>query len=219
LLLLSAGATAGAGLLWDNRNLPDGSGFRALSPPSFAAIRAAEDVVVSAPGWIITRYAYNVIEDLEWQHSGTTELLIYADAGGQPGKLLGAFQAPHIRTASGKSYFGRPHYYYDVPGLDIRLGPGVYWIGPRDPFGSGSGSNYWSSSDGGRDGGCPPEHPGGTCRRAQFSLNEGRTWGEDLYHRGFEIHGGVVLEPSTFFGTAAALLACVRRWRSRGGHR
>lgn len=216
--LLVAVPGARADLLWDNNVIPDpGGAARAISPPAFPAIRVAEDIVVRAPGWVIDGYQYGGIEDANWRSSGISEIFVYADGGGRPGVLIQSLTAPHARIPSGFRYFGRKHYYYRVAGIEIPLDQGTYWVGFRDPFGSGSGTNYWSSSDGGPDGGCPPKYPDGTCLRAQFSVDGGTTWGSDLYSRGFEVYGRAVPEPSALHALAT-LLGCA--WlRRRSGPR
>lgn len=219
LFAVSLGNGALGDLLWDNDILPRRTAFRAISPPRFPDIRLVDDIVVSDPGWLITGYAYNAVEDDAWVHSGRSEVYIYALRDGVPGKLLLSAIGPDTRTPTGNSYFGRAHYIYRVSGLQIRLDPGTYLIGARDPFAAGEGSNYLGSSYGGPDGGCPPEFPDGSCYVGWISLDAGLTWqreGRDRGHYGFEVHGTVVPEPSSLALVGGGLGFLVRRKRRRG---
>lgn len=209
-------------LLWDNDIMPRRQAFTAISPPRFPDVRVVDDIVVREPGWLITGYAYNAVEDDAWVHSGRSEVYIYALRDGEPGKLLLSAIGPDTRTPTGNSYFGRLHYIYRVSGLQIRLDPGTYLIGARDPFATGEGSNYLGSSFGGPDGGCPPEFPDGSCYVGWFSLDAGVTWrrdGRDRGHYGFEVHGTVVPEPASLaivVGALGVLAGRKRSWLKRG---
>jgi len=208
-----------AELLWDNSLMPNGSGFRGISPPRARDLRLVDDIVVPEPGWLITGYAYNAVEDDAWVHSGRSEVYIYALREGAPGELLLSAIGPDKRTPTGSSYFGRAHYIYRVSGLAIRLDPGTYLIGARDPFATGEGSNYLGSSSGGPDGGCPPAFPDGSCYFGWYSTNRGSTWQREFSNRGhygFEIHGTVVPEPSSLALVAGGLGFLMRRKCRRG---
>ncbi len=218
LCALSLGESALGDLLWDNEIMPRRTAFRALSPPRFPNIRLVDDIVVPDPGWLITGYAYNAVEDDAWVHSGRSEVYIYALGDGVPGELLLTAIGPDTRTPTGNSYFGRLHYIYRVSGLAIHLDPGTYLIGARDPFASGEGSNYLGSSFGGPDGGCPPEFPDGSCYVGWVSLDSGATWqreGRDRGHYGFEVHGTVVPEPSSMVLLVGAMVVLAGNKRSR----
>jgi hypothetical protein len=155
-------------LLWDNGLRPNGYMGRAISPPAFPNIRVAEDIVAGPNGWIIREAHINVIEDGGWEDGGVITMLIFADTGNGPGKLLRDVTTEFTKMDTGDDYFGRSDYDYWIEGMNVELAPGSYWVGFRNPKGGGAGTNYWMSSDGGRDG------PG--TRSGWFSLDGGDTW-------------------------------------------
>jgi hypothetical protein len=159
---------ASADTLWDNGIVPDGRFSRALSPPALPNIRVAEDLVIPEPdGWTIRTLRATVGEAGGW--SSGSEITIYVRADGDgPGELLREVVGGFARLATGDQYFGMSSYEYVVDGLEIDLCPGTYWIGLRNHQGSGSGTNYWLSSDGGLDG--PRSDTG------WYSTDEGRNW-------------------------------------------
>ena len=86
-----------------------------------------------------------------------------------------------IRTATGDVYFGHAVYDYWVEAVGWDLPPGRSWIGFRNPQGSGSGTDYWLTSDGGAD--------GAGSSTGYFSLNAGATWSAsgERWHHVFEL--------------------------------
>ena len=66
--------------------------------------------------------------------------------------------------------------------------------------GSGQGGNYIATSDGGSDGGCPPDYPDGSCTTTYQSLDSGATWqfSVDEEHLAILVEG--VRAPGDFSG-------------------
>jgi hypothetical protein len=212
LLLLSWNASAE--LLWDNNLETNGVRGRAVSPPGFPNIRVVDDIVVPEPGWHITGFNYQLLEDNDWVHGGWTEVFVWGDVGRQPGgPRLFSQVVEHTRVATGNMYFGRFAYKFFTAGLSMNLEPGRYWIGLRNPKASGAGTAYWMSSDGGRD--------GAGSEAGWLSTDGGESWipiglGTQF---AFEVHGAIVPEPLSLV-TLGGLLAAIagRRPAHRRAH-
>jgi hypothetical protein len=200
-------ALANADILWDNNVITNGGNGRAMSPPAFPDIRLAEDFVVpSGQRWSIEDVHANVIEDSTFRSGDVAGLWIYADNSGQPGEVIYQSVSTFTKMATGDSYFGRTDYEYWLEDFEpVELGGGTYWMGFRNPQGTGSGTNYWMTSDGGPDG--MDSSPG------WFSLDGARTWQAEgsAWHHAFVITG--VPEPSgaVLLGLSAALGLARRR--------
>jgi len=91
-------------------------------------------------------------------------------------------RSPYTRISTGDTYFDRSNYRYRIEGLGIELEAGNYWIGVRNDGGTGNGTNYWLTSDGGED--------GFTSRTGMVSFNGGNTWREEgaAWHHAFRIN-------------------------------
>ena len=194
---------AGADLLWDNGLVPNGFSGRAISPPNFPNIRVTDDFTV---GSVTVQDAhFNVIEDAEWVAPENITVEIYADTGRGPGDIIATHVGPFTRMETGDIYFGRTNYDYWVEGMNIDLDGGTYWIGVRNPPGGGGGTNFWLTSDGGRDG---PDSDTGW-----FSLDAGNTWRPEgpKWHYAFTVTG--IPEPSTCLLLGLGGLVLLRRRR------
>jgi hypothetical protein len=134
-----------------------------MSPPGFPDIRVVDDFVVPAGEmWSLQGIRVNVVEDDSWVPGGVIEVYIRAHDSGTGGpvdgvgnELYNSGPIPFDRTPTGEQYFGRDAYVYAIPfpsGSQPALAPGQYWIGFRNPAGSGSGTNWWLTSDGLPDG-------------------------------------------------------------------
>jgi hypothetical protein len=204
-LVLAGGVHAA--VLWDNNVITNGVNGRALSPPAFPDIRVADDIVVpEGQRWSIEDVHANVLEDSTWRGGDVAGLWIYADNSGQPGEVIYQSVSTFTKMATGDSYFGRTDYEYWLEDFEpVELGGGTYWMGFRNPNGTGSGTNYWMTSDGGPDG--MDSSPG------YFSLDRAVTWqnGGGNWHHAFVITG--VPEPSgaVLLGLGAALGLARRR--------
>ncbi len=204
--LLLLAWSAAAELLWDNNLETDGVSGRAVSPPAFPNIRNVDDMIVPKPGWHITGFNYQLLEDNGWLHGGWTEVYVWGDVGRRPGgQRLFSQVVEHTRVATGNMYFGRFAYKFFASGLSISLEAGRYWIGLRNPNASGTGTAYWLTSDGGPDG-AGTESP-------WYSLDGGKTWvpGGGGEQNAFEVHGEVVPEPASVVTLGALLAAMVGR--------
>jgi hypothetical protein len=189
-MALTSGAFAGGGeCLWDNNIVSDGVNGRALSPPGFPDIRVADDFVVrDANGWAVSDFHAAVIEDAAWVTSGRITITFYAAGGECPGAAIATRAVPVERSATGRQHFGRDEYEYWATFPEVILPPGRYWVGHRDAAGSGVGTNYWMTSDGGE----------GADTIACFSLDAGATWnpeGGPEWDHAFKITGRVNCEP------------------------
>lgn len=210
---LCAGS-AGADLLWDNNIRTNGADGRPNSPPNFSNNRLVDDIVVSddVGGWRIDRVGFNDLEDHDWVSSGILEVYVYADNAGEPGPLIGEFFGPYVRHDTGDIFGGRRDFEWkgDLSNDPINLAPGTYWIGHRDPGGSGGGSSWWMTSDGGPDGG-----PNGTSQTGYLSIDSGNTWEplESRFHFAFELQGRVVPAPSALALLGLGGVIGVRRRR------
>lgn len=209
LALVCAGISAQARVLWDNNVVTNGNGGRAISPPGFPNIRVVEDIRVGGPGWIVDAVRAFIIEETAWSSGNTMDVYIYNDNSGVPGGLHANWAGLSFTKTAGATYFGRPGFTYNINVGGMNLAPGNYWIGMRNPNGSGSGTNYWMTSDGGPDG-------AGTSH-GYFSLDGGNTWMPEGsgYHHAFRIEGEFVPEPSTILAVGAGLAALAAR-RRRG---
>jgi hypothetical protein len=173
-------------LLWDNNHNTNGVMGRALSPPSFPNIRVVDDLIVLDSGWVLRSLHLYPIEDTTWQHGGVLSTYIHAHRKGSgPGELLHYITKPFTRMATGDTYFGRPGYEYWLEDLYIPLDQGRYWVGFRNDLGGGSGTNYWMTSDGGRD--------GMQSSTGYFSLDAGQNWQAEGpgWHHAWEARGFV----------------------------
>lgn len=222
LALACAGISVQARVLWDNNLMTNGINGRAVSPPAFPNIRVVDDIRVGDPGWRVEIVRTYVLEDFAWQPGPTVDIYVYNDRDGAPSTLHALWPGlSFIRTDRGG--YQRRLYTYDISVGGMNLVPGNYWIGFRNPYGSGSGTNYWTTSDGGPD--------GGGSNTGYFSLNGGTTWMPEGFgwQHAFRIEGEFVPEPSTILAVGAGLAAlAARRRRSspvtpsrreRGGNR
>ena len=200
-VLFASGASAG--VLWDNGIVPNGVNGRAISPPAFPDIRVADDVVFNSIV-LIQNFHANVIEDDGWVRPDTAVFEVREDAGGSPGDIVATHEGDFTAMDTGDIYFGRSDYDYWIQNMDIALDAGIYWITIRMPEGGGSGTNYWMTSDGGRDG--PSSSTG------YFSTDAGETWMSegDGWHHAFVLP---VPEPSTCLLLGLGGLALLRRRR------
>lgn len=151
-----------------------------------------------------------VIEDGAWQSGSTIDVYFYADNDGVPGSLRGYLRELEFSKVAGASYFGRRGFIYTIQLGGLHVPPGRYWLGARNPEASGSGTNYWMSSDAGRDG-------GGTSA-GYFSLDGGATWAPEYTARpkAFQVYGEVLAEPVTFLLLGGLSLGALARRRSKG---
>lgn len=149
----------------------------------------------------------NVLEDAGWRHGDVLEVYVHVDTGNGPGERVDEHIGPFERMDTGTDYFGRSNYDYWIDGVSIELVAGDYYFGFRNPKGDGTGTNYWLTSDGGRDG----RDSGPTW----FSLDAGETWEEDPSERfrNYAWQLGGVPEPSSACLIGAAALALFRRRR------
>ncbi len=199
-----------ADLLWDNDIDFNGFNGRAISPPGFAGIRAADDFRVAGDAvWVVQDARVFVMEDNSWDPGDVLTIYFYEDAGDSPGSEITQRTGVFTRTPyEGKCSFGRTCYTYWIEFEDVRLPAGTYWIGSRNPEGAGVGTNYWLTSDGGE----------GTKRTGWFSLDAGETWlpeGED-WHHAFEVRGVISTCPADVDGGGSVefndLLAVLGAW-------
>ena len=185
-------SSVGADVLWDNNLTSYGFSVRAISPPGFHDIRTADDFVVpEGERWVIEDFRAGIIEDSGWTSGDLLEIFVYEDTMGiGPGDEIVRVSGAFGRRDTGHEYFGRASYEYSLEGLDIQLGPGTYWIGLRNPDGNGSGTNYWLTSDGGRDG------AGSSTGFFRFEFawqNEGEGWHHAVQISGVPEPGGLAL--------------------------
>ncbi len=209
-ILAGAVSAANAAVLWDNNLTPDGFDGRAISPPAFPNIRVVDDIVVGGPGWIIQRFNMNIIDDATFSAGNDMDVYVYNNNGGVPGSLNTSLTGlSFTRTATGLTYFGRADYNYSINVPNLNLGPGTYWIGARNANASGSGTNYWMTSNGGPDG-------AGTST-GYFSLDSGTTWQPEGagWQHAFTIEGNPVPEPATMLAIGAGLAALAARRRRK----
>jgi hypothetical protein len=201
--LLLCSSALHAEVLWDNNRFTNGLNGRAVSPPAFPNIRVVDDIVVPTGGWSIEEALFYVVEDSEWNSGATVEIYVYSDDADRPGELQTSVQGG-FRRATVHCYFLGCDYMYTVDQIDpILLSPGKYWIGFRNPNGSGSGTNYWMTSDGGPD--------GRDSQTGFFSLDAGETWMPEgaIWHHAFELRG--VPEPSAILMLSLGAVALIRR--------
>ena len=199
-------SSVGADVLWDNNLTPDGFNGRAISPPLFHDMRTADDFVVpEGERWVIQDFHAGIIEDDGWISGDRLDLFVYEHVEGVgPGDELLRVSDTFTKMSTGDQYYGRDAYEYWIEGLDIEFGPGTYWIGLRNPDGNGSGTNYWLTSDGGRD--------GAGSSTGFFALEfpnwapEGEGW-----HHAFQITG--VPEPGSLALLGIGAAALIRRRR------
>jgi hypothetical protein len=181
-------ARAAGGPLWDNELTPNGINGRAISPPAFPEIRLVDDLLTEG-AWTIEVLRANVIEDTDWRDDlGIAQVVIRRDDGERPmpGEegILVRVDSQYTRTATGDQYFGRADFDYQIDDLQIHLDDSTrHWIGIRNPGGSGAGTNYWMTSDGGPD--------GAESETGWFSLDNGQTWRAEgtTWHHAFEVFG------------------------------
>lgn len=209
---------ASATVLWDNDIALDGFNTIALSPFRSPNNRTVDDFTVGAGGWIINDFHANVTEDSGWVSGKYIELFIYNSdgTGGSPGThFISVVTDNWSKMFNNTQLFGRDDYDYWIEGLSIAINPGTYWIGFRNPNGSGGNTdtNWWATSTGGPD--------GSSSSTAFFSRDSGSTWvpleslapGE--WHMTFEITTIDVPEPGTLaiFGFGLLGLGLARRRR------
>jgi hypothetical protein len=201
--LLLCSSALHAEVLWDNNRFTNGLNGRAVSPPAFPNIRVVDDIVVPAGGWRIDEGLFNVIEDAQWYSGSTIQVYVYENVDDRPGGLLTTVEGS-FRREDVYCYFGGCDFIYTTEQVDpIALEPGKYWIGFRNPGGSGSGTNYWMTSDGGPD--------GRDSQTGFFSLDAGETWMPEgaIWHHAFELRG--VPEPSAILMLSLGAVALIRR--------
>jgi len=208
-ILAGAVSAANAAVLWDNNVIPNGVNGRAISPPAFPNIRVVDDIDVGGPGWIVNTLRAFIIDDTAWSSGNTIDVYVYNDASGVPGGLHANWAGLSFTKTAGASYFGRPGFTYNINVGGMNLAPGRYWIGMRNPNASGSGTNYWMTSDGGPD--------GASSSTGYFSLDGGTTWGPEGsgWHHAFVIEGNPVPEPATMLAIGAGLAALAARRRRK----
>ena len=215
-LAVATSDAVGQHLLWDNNIKTNGRSGRPISPPMFPNWRVADDFVVrNGSFWWIARVFYSAIEDPTWvwDDGDGIEMFVYEDTDGNgPGKIIATRTAGGSKVATGNTYFGRAEYRYRAElGDFVKLGPGTYWVGVRHPTAGGTGTNWWMTSDGGRD--------GKRSSTGYFSLDSGNTWepGGDIWHHAFEMRGEDIPEPTTLtvWSLLAALGMTCGWWRRR----
>lgn len=180
-----------AAVLWDNNLTPDRV---AAVPLTVAGSRLVDDFFLHAPSEI-TGFRLTVVEDPGFSPGDLFEVFVYTEAGGAPGELVAQETTTLTRQATGGSFFGRAEFVYEVSGIAIRLEPGSYWIGGRNVRASGTGLNYWMTSDGGPD--------GGGSAPSMRGLDE--HWVPTGYQQAFVLNGSAVPEA----GTGAAWLVAL----------
>ncbi|MGI9013890.1 MAG: hypothetical protein ACR2GY_06520 [Phycisphaerales bacterium] len=176
--LAIAGTVVAGTPFWDNDINANSFSGRALSPPVFPNIRVVDNFS-SDVDTNIGRMDAAIIEDAAWVSSGEMEVYVYNNNNGVPSTLFTSGTGPVTRTFTGEQRFGRDLYIYSVTGLNISVPAGSYWIGLRDPNGSGSGTNYWMTSSG-----------GGDTTTGFSSTDGGTTWVPegDNWHHAFELY-------------------------------
>jgi hypothetical protein len=153
---------------------------------------------------IVEDFHANVIQDAGWSDGdGTITIEVRDDTGNGPGDIIASSRGEYTAMFLDMQYFGRDDYDYWIEGLDIQLGAGTYWFTIRNEAGTGSGTNYWMTSDGGPDG------PGSST--GFFSLDGGGSWQEEGagWHHAFQVTG--VPEPSTCLLLGIGGLVLLRR--------
>jgi len=196
---LGGSGAARAELVWDNNLDPDGVAAVPLTAPAGGV---ADDLHFLAPV-ALTAFRLAVIEDSGFSAGSRFEFTIYADLEGVPGERIRWDVVPYAREATGSSFFGRPVFVYTVPLGGVDLQPGRYWIGGRNADASGTGMNYWLTSDGGPDG-------AGSFPSARYL---GGAWMPTGYQQAFELHGRIVPEPRVGLFLLLALARSLARRR------
>jgi hypothetical protein len=208
-VLAGAVSAANAAVLWDNNVIPDGFNGRAISPPLFPDIRVVDDIRVGGPGWLLSNIRANVLEDSTFIAGNDIDVYVYSDNSGVPGALLTTHAGRSFTRTFFGSYFGRPDYEYNIDMTGVTWAPGTYWIGMRNANASGSGTNYWMTSNGGPN--------GAGSSTGYFSTDGGTTWtpeGQGWQHA-FVIEGNLVPEPATMLAIGAGLAALAARRRRK----
>jgi hypothetical protein len=174
---------------WDNNSVTDGRNGRAISPPLFPDIRVADDFVVPEDGCALKGVRLQVIEDISWNPGGRVVVTVYEDTGAGPGapvaEMISYYERRYVQERD--CAWRRSCYEYTVDQLDVTLPVGRYWLGVRNFEASGSGTNYWMTSDGGED--------GAQSETGWFSLDAGTTWRAEGtgWHHAFELNVGLSL--------------------------
>ncbi|MGI9013891.1 MAG: hypothetical protein ACR2GY_06525 [Phycisphaerales bacterium] len=176
--LAIAGTVVASTPFWDNDINSNFFSDGALSPPAFPNIRVVDNFS-SDVDTNIGRMDAGITEDADWVSSGSMEVYVYNNNNGVPSTLYTSGTGYVTRTDTGETRFGRRLFIYSVTGLSLNIPAGSYWIGLRDPNGSGAGTNYWMTSSG-----------GGDTTTGFSSVDAGYTWVPegDNWHHAFELY-------------------------------
>ena len=149
--------TLGSPALWDNGAPNDTWALRSHFGGDYDDALTVDDI--SLPGGGVINGLHWEVEDtglFDWQ--GFVHVFIFGDNGASApddGNEIMSFTVPGDYGAVVKTWLGpgalyENRYRYDIYGLDIPLGPGIYWIGLAPDggdteYGSGAGSRWCTS--------------------------------------------------------------------------
>ncbi len=153
--------TLGSSTLWDNGAPNDAYVLRSHFGGSFENALTVDDFNLPSGG-IVNGLHWEAEETGTFQWQGFVHVFIYGDNGeGGPddGNEIAYFTVPNDTGSIIKTWLGagtqlENRYRYDIYGLDIPLGSGIYWLGlaPDGGFtsyGNGEDSKWCSSQTGG----------------------------------------------------------------------
>ncbi len=150
--------TTGSPILWDGGPPNDERTLRSHYGGQVADALTVDDISLPGGGTINGLHWY-VEDDDQFDWQGQVRIEIFADNGaGGPddASQVVAMSVPTdggsvIRTPVGPGSQYPHRYRFDVYGLDLPLGPGIWWVGLAPESVSWDGASRWCASQGGED--------------------------------------------------------------------